>query len=301
MKNKVLIIGGTGFIGYHLIKSLRKKNYDITSISLDKTTKNRIKNVKYIFLDFTKKKKLKVLDNYFFDIVINLGGYVDHLNKEKTIHSQYLSVKNFINFFAKKKIKIFIQIGSSAEYGNTKSPQIENNKCKPVMIYGKSKFNATKYVQKMSKKKLVTGIVLRLYQIYGPMQPNNRFLPIVINKCLNNENYLCHKKGVSRDFLYIDDFIKLINKILIKKKINDYSGQIFNVGYGKPVDLNKISKKIEVMCNGGKQLNKKAKLRIDEPKVIFPDISLVKKVFNWKPKVTFKVGLKKTIEFYRNV
>ena len=81
MKNKVLIIGGTGFIGYHLIKSLRKKNYDITSISVDKTTKNRIKNVKYIFLDFTKK--LKVLDNYFFDIVINLGGYVDHLNKEK--------------------------------------------------------------------------------------------------------------------------------------------------------------------------------------------------------------------------
>ena len=59
MKNKVLIIGGTGFIGYHLIKSLRKKNYDITSISLYKTTKNRIKNVKYIFLDFTKKKKIK--------------------------------------------------------------------------------------------------------------------------------------------------------------------------------------------------------------------------------------------------
>jgi len=300
MKKKVLIVGGTGFIGYHLIKNFKKK-YEIISLSVNKNTQNKIKGIKYIFFDFTKKKNLKILDNYFFDYVINLGGYVDHFNKKKTTDNQYLGVKNLLNYLIKKQIKSFIQIGSSAEYGITKSPQREKSKCKPKLIYGKAKFQATKYVQKISRKKLVTGIILRLYQVYGPMQPNNRFLPTVINKCLNNKNYLCHEKGVCRDFLYIDDFIVLINRILNKKKINNYAGQIFNVGFGKPIDLNIVAKKIELECKGGKQLKKKAKLRIDEPKVIFPDISRVKKVFNWKPKVTFKIGLRKTIEYYRNV
>ena len=114
---------------------------------------------------------------------------VGHFNKKKTTDNQYLGVKNLLNYLIKKQIKSFIQIGSSAEYGITKSPQREKSKCKPKLIYGKAKFQATKYVQKISRKKLVTGIILRLYQVYGPMQPNNRFLPTVINKCLNNKNY----------------------------------------------------------------------------------------------------------------
>ena len=95
----------------------------------------------------------------------------------------------------------------------------------------KLSFKQQNMYKKISRKKLVTGIILRLYQVYGPMQPNNRFLPTVINKCLNNKNYLCHEKGVCRDFLYIDDFIVLINRILNKKKINNYAGQIFNVRF----------------------------------------------------------------------
>lgn len=301
MKKRILIIGGSGFIGFHLIKNLKKKNYDITSVSKDKFTKNKVKKVKYLFFDFTKKKNLRTLDNHSFDFVINLGGHVDHFDKKKTVNNQYIGVKNLLDYFTKKKIKVFIQIGSSAEYGISKSPQKENDKVKPKMIYGKTKLRATKYVQRISKKKLINGIILRLYQVYGPMQSSNRFLPIIINKCLKNDNYLCHKKGVYRDFLYIEDLIFLINKILNKKKINNYSGKIFNVGFGRPIELDTAAKEIEKICKGGNQLFQKAKLRIDEPKVIFPNINLVKKVFKWKPKVSFQVGLKKTIRYYRNV
>ncbi len=300
MKKKILIIGGTGFIGFHLIKKLKQKNFDITSISKNKFSKNKIRNVKYIFLDFTKKKKLKILNKYSFDIIINLGGNVNHFNKKFTIASQYSAVKNLIDYFKNKKIKIFLQIGSCAEYGSSISPQKESDRCNPKMIYGKTKLKATKYVQKACKKKEINGIILRLYQIYGPFQSTNRFVPIVINKCLTNNFYACHDKGVYRDFLYIDDLLRLFMKIFNTKKINQFSGKIFNVGYGKPLDLHLVAKKIKKFCNGGRQSIKKPKLRTDESKIIYPNIDRVKGDFNWKPKVKFDIGLKKTINFYKN-
>ena len=64
-----------------------------------------------------------------FDYVVNLGGYVDHSNKKKTFKSHYEGCQNLAQIFLKKKISSFIQIGSSLEYGRSKSPQKENIKC----------------------------------------------------------------------------------------------------------------------------------------------------------------------------
>lgn len=300
MKKKILIIGGTGFIGFHLINLLKKKKYEIVSVSKNRLTKKRVQNIKYIFFDFTKRKNFEALDKYKFDIVINLGGNVDHFNKKSTISSQFISVKNLIDYFKYKKIKIFIQIGSCAEYGVSVSPQKEENNCKPKLIYAKTKLRATKYVQKFFKKKLINGIILRLYQVYGPHQSSNRFIPIIVKKCLMDKTYDCHNRGVYRDFLYIDDFLKLLIKIFNKKNLDQISGKIYNVGYGKPLDLNLVAKKIKKLCKGGSQSKKKVKLRLDEPKVIYPNTRLVKKVFNWKPNTKFEIGLKKTINFYKN-
>lgn len=300
MKKKILVIGGTGFIGYNLIKILNKKNFDFTSVSLNKNTKNKIKNVKYLFFDFTKKKNFKILNKYKFDIVVNLGGNVNHFNETSTNANQYVAVKNLIDYFSNKRLKIFVQIGSSAEYGVSVSPQKEQSKCKPRSIYSKTKLKATRYVQKFCKKKKLNGIILRLYQVYGPFQSTNRFIPIIINKCLMNKSYECHNRGVCRDFLYIDDLSNLFLKIFNKNSFGSISGQVFNVGYGKPLDLSLIAKKIKRVCNGGVQSKKKMKLRLDEPKIIYPNITRTKRVFNWKPRIKFHDGLRKTINFFSN-
>jgi nucleoside-diphosphate-sugar epimerase len=298
MKKKILIVGGTGFLGAHLAKKLCKI-YSITSISLNKNINKKINNINYKKLDITKKKKFKILDKSFFDIVINLGGYVDHYNKNLNYQNQYLAVKNLIEYFENRNLKCFIQIGSSAEYGFTKSPQSENFPCNPKLEYGKAKLKATKYLQNIGKKKKIPIIILRLYQVFGPQQSENRFIPILINKCLNNDKFSCHSNEVYRDFLYIDDFTNLIKKILISKKNKKFFGRIFNVGFGKPLSLKLISDKIKKLCRGGSLSLKFIKLRIDENKIIYPDINLVKKVFRWKPKVEFDVGLKKTIRYYK--
>ena len=155
MKN-ILIVGGTGFIGYHLSKKCLTKNFSVTSISTQKPIKGRyLKGVKYLFLDISKKNKLykKVKKN--FDYVVNLSGYVDHSHKTKTFNSHYLGLKNLVDFFLDSNIKKFIQFGSSVEYGFSKCPQIETSKIELKnlkSIYGKSKYLSSEYLLKMNLK-----------------------------------------------------------------------------------------------------------------------------------------------------
>ena len=91
----------------------------------------------------------------------------------------------------------------------------------------------------------------------------------------------------------------MLKKIIVSKKKKKCFGKIFNVGFGKPINLKLISKKIMKLSGGGYQSLKVVKLRIDENKVIYPNIKLVKTFFNWYPKIKFDTGLKKTINYYR--
>ena len=84
LKNNILIVGGTGFIGYHLAKKCLKKGWRVTSISSKKPlTRRYLPKVKYIICDITKKRSLNKKIKKNFSYVVNLGGYVDHSKKKR--------------------------------------------------------------------------------------------------------------------------------------------------------------------------------------------------------------------------
>ena len=149
-KKSILIIGGTGFIGYHLAKKSLKKGWQVTSVSTRPPKKIRyLSKAKYILCDITKKNLLEKKINQSFEYVVNLGGYVDHSNKKKTFQSHYVGCKNISEIFLKRRIIKFVQIGSCIEYGHLKSPQRENFNSKLNLIksnYGKAKLLSTKFL-----------------------------------------------------------------------------------------------------------------------------------------------------------
>lgn len=295
-KKNILIVGGTGFIGFHLAKACLKKNFNVFSLSISKPKQKRfLVNVKYLFGNIKNYNNLKVLDKFNFDYVVNSGGYVDHINKKGTYEAHFNGSINLYNYFQKKKIKSFIQLGSSAEYGQCKSPINEKLIPEPTEVYGQSKLLTTSFLLKKNKENGFPVIILRFFQLYGPNQDNNRFIPFVINNCIDNNNFDCSPCTQKRDFLFIDD---AINSIIIAMK-SKIMGQIFNVGYGKPIVLKKIISKIIKIVKKGKPNFGRIKLRIDESKIIFPDVKKIKKILKWKPKTTFSNGLTKTIKFYK--
>ena len=302
-KKKILIAGGTGFIGYHLALKCLKKNFLVTSLSTKKPKKNRkIKKVRYLFCDISKKKRLfKLLNsNSNFDFVVNLAGYVDHSNKKKTLESHYRGCKNLALFFLNSKIKKFIQIGSSIEYGKISSPQKENNfnKQKTYSFYGTSKLLSTKFLLKLKKKFDFPVSILRLYLVYGPKQDPNRVIPITIHNALKNNNFDCSSGLQYRDFLYIDDLLVAIFKTLKNK---NSSGEIFNIGSGKPVKVKNLILKICKIIGHGKPRFGMIKFRKDEIKKLYPSIEKAKRLLGWKPLVNINLGLKKTIKYYKKI
>ena len=131
IKPHLLVIGGTGFIGYHLVRAAKKREWKVSSVSLNKPRKHRyVDGVNYITVDIGNLKKLKQKLNGSFTYVVNLGGYVNHSfskNIEKKMKgTHFIGLVNLSKIFLEKKIVKFVQIGSGAEYGKAYAPQNES-------------------------------------------------------------------------------------------------------------------------------------------------------------------------------
>ena len=293
----ILIVGGTGFIGYHLAKKCIKLNSNVTILSLNKVKNfRRLKKAKYKVVDISDFKKLKlILKPKNFDFVVNLGGYVNHQDKKKLNNGHFKGTKNLFKLFSSKNLTKFIQIGSSAEYGNARSPQLEKIKCKPNDIYGKYKFKANNYLLKNANKNF-NFVILRFYQLYGPHQDLNRFIPQLIYKCLKKEVFSTSSGIQLRDFLYIEDAVDAIIKTL---RIKKFTQKIINIGYGKPIQLKKIMNYAEKRTKGFFPIYGQVKLRKGENKTTYPDVKLAKKVLKWQSKTPFNIGFNKTLKYYQ--
>ena len=300
MKYKILVTGGTGFIGRNFIKLiLRKKIFEIYSLSVKKIKDDyREKKVNYIFCKLENKSILKKKLDFEFDYVVNFAGYIDHSDSKKTFNSHYLGLKNLIDILGNKKIKKFIQIGSSVEYGFNNSPQKETlltSVVKLRSIYGKAKLKSTNLLLKEYKKKNFPCIILRPYLVFGPGQNDLRLIPYIIKKCLQNESFSCSNGEQIRNFIYIKDFVSIVYKSLFIK----ISGIIINVGSNKNYTVKFIINRIKKIVGKGLPIYGKIKMRKDEPLKLYPNLTKFKKFINLKNEIKINSGLKSTIKYYK--
>lgn len=301
MKKKILVTGGTGFLGYHYLAYLsKKKSFLLYSLSRKKPSSiKKLKNVKYLIGDLSNKKDLNKLSKISFNYVVNFAGNINHKEKLKTFNSHYMGVKNLINCLDKKNLFKFIQLGSSVEYGKINSPHLEKKgipKSKRIYsTYGQSKLLSTIFLMKENKIRKLPTLVIRPYLIYGPFQSLDRLIPITINSCLQNKSFACSDGLQSRDFLFVSDAVSFIYKMMIGTEV----GKIFNLGSGKKIMVRNVINKIVKLCKGGKPIFGKIKLRKDEIFDLYPSIKLAKSQ-NWKPKISLDKGLKLTLNYYKN-
>ena len=295
-KIKILIIGGTGFLGYHLAERCLEKKWDITIFSLNKPKKKRfLKKIKYIRGDISKIKSLKKIDK-FYNYIVNFGGYVNHINKKEVYRSHVLGCKNLTKIFLNKNIKLFLQISSGEEYGKLKSPHDENDFCKPKSIYGKAKNLATQYLLQKYKRNNFPCAILRLYQVFGKKQDLNRIIPFVIESCLFNKKFPCSSGKQFKDFINVEQVIAAILKTLKNKNVK---GEIINIGSGKPIQIKKLIKMINNNIGKGEPNFGAIKSRNEENLKYFPRLRKANRLINWKPKNFFLKQLLNQINYQK--
>ncbi len=303
MEGKILILGGSGFIGNHLLRKCINKGLDCVCVSLKNINNyKKSENVNYLKLDinnFTKVKEL--LGGKEFDYIVNLAGYINHINFSEggrdTFNTHSTGLLNILQAVNLKKIKRVVQIGSSDEYGNLESPQNELMRELPFSPYSLAKLTCTNMLQMLFRTEKLPVVIIRLFLVYGEGQDLNRFLPQVIKGCLLNEKFPTTKGQQIRDFCYVDDVVDGIFKALITEE--RVVGEIFNIASGNPVKIKTIIEKIVNIIGSGNPLYGERKYRQGESMSLYADITKAREILNWEPKIAIDNGLEKTINHYK--
>lgn len=302
MSYKVLIAGGSGFIGRHFVSACVERGYRCTVTSTKaRATLDLPKYVELIKTDLSNFDDVKEsLSGYAFDFVVNLNGYVSHLpffgGGFDVLHNHFSSLQNLLRCIDRNELKHFVHIGSSDEYGLASAPQTEAMICTPMTSYAFAKFASTELLMMLNKTEAFPCTVIRPFLVYGSGQKLDRFLPQLINACINDETFVVSSGGSVRDFCHVTDFVRGVLEIL---ETDCTKGQIINVASGVPVSIRSLTKMTRDIVGLGKLVFPSSKMEPNKNNNLVANISKVKKAVGWTPKISLEEGLVETVDWYK--
>lgn len=300
-KDRILIIGGSGFIGGHLTAKCLSFTDNVTILGFPEKGMNP--KARFINADLTNNLQLAAaLKNERFDYVFNCGGYIDHTpyfaGGRKVIEAHFTGLLNLLDSLNREQLKGFVQIGSSDEYGGAPAPQREISRENPISPYSLAKVNSSHFVQMISKYEGFPGTVVRFFLVYGPGQDEKRFLPQIIKACLNNEEFKTSLGVQSRDFCYIDD---ITEGMLLAAVSPASKGHVINLASGTPVKIKQMIETVVRLTGGGKPQWGAHPYRKGENMELYADASSARELLDWKPGISLEEGLRRTIEYYKSI
>ena len=318
---KIIVTGGSGFIGSNLVNFLIRKNFFV--INLDKLTyasnslKNNLrnkKNYKLIKVDIIDKKKIvKIIKKFKPKAIFNLAAetHVDRSidGPDNFIQTNINGTFNFLEALRYlKKIGInpkLIHISTDEVYGDLKKGfrSDENYKYEPSSPYSASKASADHLVKAYVRTYKLKAVISNCCNNYGPFQFPEKLIPKIISNILTGKELPLYAKGKnSREWIHVEDHCEALFRLYLKGKI----GESYNVGSAvnlQNIDL--VKKILKIFKNMKIKIEKKSKIKFikDRPGHDVNYALNSKKIYkylNWKPKIKFEDGLRETIRWYLN-
>jgi UDP-glucose 4-epimerase len=298
MKKKVIVTGGAGFIGSHLVESLIKEDDISEIIIIDNFKDGNFKNINSLKKNFKIKivKKdintIKNNDKNFknIDCVFHLAAIADIvpsiIKPLEYCYTNIIGTIKILEAIRYNKIKKIIFSASSSCYGIPKKyPTDELAKIDPQYPYAFSKYLGEQAIIHWSKIYKINYISLRLFNVYGTRSRTSSnygaMFGVFLSQKIKQKPYTVVEDGNQlRDFLYVSDVVDAIVRAA-KSKIY---GEIFNVGSGSPVSVLDIVNLLK-----GKYVF--IPKRPGEPDITHADIKKIKKYLQWKPKISIKKGI----------
>lgn len=301
----ILVTGGCGFIGSHVVERFIKENHKvcvIDNLSSGKKENISLKGYSFYDMDITDQRCEKVFRSHGFDAVVHLAAQVD-VNESVKNPTQDARVNiqglvNMLNYSKKYGVKKFIFASSAAVYGqNSNLPLKEDFIPEPVSPYGISKNIGEIYCSKWKKLYGLDTVCLRFSNVYGPKQSSTGeggVISIFLDKLCKGSNIIIHGDGEqTRDFIYIEDLVDAIYRTIYSTTF-----EILNISTGNSKSINNIVEVLNEFLTVGEIEYKE--VRKGDIKHSLLDNTKAKFELDWVPVFSLKEGLEKTYKWYVN-
>jgi len=301
----ILVTGATGFVGACLVRQLIKNKNKVHIILRQNSNIWRIRDIlKRLNLhraDLTDsgqvKKIVKKIKPQVIYHLATYGAYPFQKDPKKIFQTNVLGTLNLLNACLEVDFDIFINTGSSSEYGNKSKPMSEKDLLEPNTYYSLAKASQTLLCQHLAREDNLPIITLRLFSVYGPYEESTRLVPTLINNCLNDKDLSLAWPKTARDFIFVDDVIAAYLKATRLPKL---AGHIFNIGTGQQSSLEDIVSVVVKITRAKVKQNWGAiPGRPFDTNTWLANISKAKKMLNWQPKYNLEAGLKKTVNWFK--
>lgn len=291
----ILVTGGSGFLGKHLLTALIKEhsviNIDTRACDIAKT----------VVLDVTNQKDI---EPYFegIDAVFHLASYIEAgesvEDPEKYIKNNILGTLSVLESMRKHHVPMFIFSSSAAVYGEPlRTPIKEDDRTIPINPYGMTKLAMEGLVSSYAYAHGMTGVALRYFNLYGPGEdhvPETHAIPRFIDQ-INTENPVTvwGDGKNTRDFIYIDDVVKAHLLALTLPKGYHY----MNLSGKNATAVIDVIAKLEQIIGKKANISFNPK-RPGDPMELFADSTKAKEVLGWQAETDLQKGLEQTVSWF---
>ncbi len=309
-KIRVLVTGGAGFIGSHLVDALIAHGYYVRVI--DNFINGKRENIAHHLSagslelsagDVTSsrdvKKAVKDMDTVFHLACLGVRHSIKDPFENHRVNAE--GTLNVLQKSLEARIKKLVYCSSSEVYGTAEYvPMDEAHPTKPCTVYGASKLAGESYARAYYKTYGLNTVMLRPFNTYGPRSHHEgdagEVIPKSIVRSLGGRSILIFGDGwQTRDFTYVEDMARaIIAASLCPKAI----GKTLNIGNGSEVSINKLTASISKITGRPQSAVKHGPGRPGDVLRLYSDSSLFRSMTGWSPRISLEEGLRKTTEWF---
>jgi nucleoside-diphosphate-sugar epimerase len=307
MESNILVTGGTGFIGAHLVKKLADEAANVYVLNPAKVKTIRLdlagvpKSVHIATGDICNRKSvMNLLKKSRPQTVYHLAGSGIRA-KEKDFSAiarvNVLGAVNLLDACAEYGVRRLVWMGSGFEYSkNISKPIDENCSIEPATWYGATKVASWQLARYFNRETMLGLVTLRLFSAYGPMEHPSRFIPYVITTLIEGKSVEMTSGEQQRDYLYVDD---IVNALILLGKKPGIDGEVYNLGSGSSMPVKEIAIMISDLLGARSKLKIGALQRQrKESNRMMANTAKIEKL-GWKPRTDLRRGLEKTIIWFK--
>jgi dolichol-phosphate mannosyltransferase len=305
LQGPVLILGGSGFIGANLLRTLLRFREDVygTTSQYEAWRQeglpegNRV--VVDLLVDADLDSMLKDLKPRTVFNCVSYGGYSFETDANLIYQTNFNLTAKILQRLDPRKVACYVHSGSSSEYGDNSAGPREDSIPAPNSDYAVSKVACANLVHYFGRKKGLPCANLRLYSIYGPMEDSSRLIPMII-KCGSQGHYPdLVEPQISRDFVYIDDAVEAFVDTALNLREEDFGGS-FNIGSGIKTTIAQIASLAgELFALQEQPRFASMPDRVWDISEWYADPEKSRTSLGWQAKTPLGDGLAKTLEWYQ--